>query len=137
MTSLPSGLNAIGSGFVVGRNFVEVELDLLEVTPQGRQAVVAVDVFSVRQDHAEQIGMGGTDFVDGLLQGGKELVESFVGEAEPARPGAVSSANVDGGDTGDWAGDTDFNGNAGPTVRETVEADDEARSRPGSRSRSE
>ena len=27
--------------------------------------------------------MGGTDLVDGLLQGGKELVESFVGQAEP------------------------------------------------------
>ncbi len=83
MTSLPSGLIAVGSGVVVGRIFVEVELDLLEFTPQGRQAVVAGDVFSVRQDHAEQIGMGGTDLVDGLLQGGKELVESFVGQAEP------------------------------------------------------
>ena len=66
---------------VAGGGLVAAGLDAIEVAPQDVQAVVAVDVLAEGQGQAEQLGVGGADVLDGLLEDVQELVEALVGQA--------------------------------------------------------
>ena len=84
---MPPGSRAIGVGRLAGGGLIAAGLDPLEVAPQDAQAIVAFDVFAERQGQAEQLGMGGPDVVDGLSQDLEELIQPFLGESGPRRPG--------------------------------------------------
>ena len=58
-------------------------LDTLEIPPQGPEPFVAIDIFAVRQDQAEQFRISGPQIVDGLSHSRQELVEPIVGEMNP------------------------------------------------------
>ena len=67
---------AVLSGSVAGLGFGRLGLSLRDCA-QGVKAFLAVDVFTIRQDHTKQLGMSGSKIVDDLSHGGQELLEPF------------------------------------------------------------
>ena len=58
-------------------------MDSFEIASQSSQAIVAGNIFAVRHDESEQIGVCSTHIVDCMPQGREKLVKPFVREMEP------------------------------------------------------